>query len=66
MSDAYVRVTVNVTYLAPSGKAFKVEIDGEEGWIPCSLIHAADERSIGLGERTIRLRNWKAKELGLG
>jgi hypothetical protein len=71
MSDSYRPVTV--TLRQRRANAIMVEVPRKQGWqtIPRSLLHASDDLKFDRGEHqvdteiTIRIRDWKAEELGL-
>lgn len=69
MSDEYVRIRGKVQAVRKGALMFSVgQSVPRAGWIPRSLIHAADDLTLdGLmvgAEITLRVREWKADELG--
>lgn len=77
MSDEnYVRVKAILVHIRPDAVLFDIELDpdgdddGDERWIPKSLIHGGDlltkiKQSNITEIVEFRLMEWKAKQLGL-
>lgn len=52
--------------LRETDKAFLVYLDGEETWIPKSVIADADDYEVGDSEVTLSIAEWFASKEGLG
>lgn len=69
-SDDYVKVKVILVMRTQNAILINCDAKADRlAWIPLSLIHAADEKSVNNSKMTeiveFRLREWKATELDL-
>lgn len=68
-TDEYRLVTVTVCRISDGAILIDVLARAHPVWVPRSLLHAADDLALDGArpgeDRTIRLRAWKAEEIGL-